>query len=115
MLQIDVLLLIGSVLLFISYIAFRGFYLTKKANKLFNALLDFYDQFDNFEFSEEGKREILDAMKLCRKEFATNNNMNGYENSLASLIQIIINASENARRYILSHQTLKDYVDIYEE
>lgn len=111
----EALLVVGSVLLFISYLLFRNFYLTKKANKLFNSLLDFYDQFDNFDFTEAQKREILDAMKLCRKEFANNNNTTGYENSLASLIQIIIGASENARRYILSHETLKEFVDIYED
>ncbi len=108
-------LIAGSVLLFISYLLFRNFYLTKKANKLFNALLDFYDQFDNFDFNEQQKREVLDEMKLCRKEFSLNNNLSNCENSLASLVKIITNASESARRYILSHEILKEFVDIYED
>ena len=101
--------------IFISYIILRGFFTTKRLNKLFNAMLDFYDQFDNFNFTEAQKREILDEMKVCRKEFSANNNLTVCENSLSTLIETIIKSNENARRYILSHPVLSEFEGVYEE
>ena len=113
--ELDVLLVVGAALLFISYIILRGFFITKRLNKLFNAMLDFYDQFDTFNFTEAQKREILDEMKVCRKEFSANNNQSVCENSLLALVQIITNSNENARRYILSHPVLSEFEGVYEE
>ena len=105
----------ATVLLFCCYVVFRGFFITRKLDKLFNALLDFYDQVDNFEFSVASKREVLDAMKICRKEFGENNNLTGCENSLASLVKIVENSSSKAKAFIESHAVLNEFLNVYEE
>ena len=101
--------------LFCCYLVLRNCYIAKKLDKIFNALLDFYDQLDTFAFSPILKREVLDCMKACRREFSENNNLNGCENCLAQLVKIAINSSEDAKQFVNSHEVLSEFINVYEE
>ena len=94
----------------LTYLMGRIFFTNRRANKLFNALLDIYDALDSFELDVAAMRETLDYMKLLRKGFEVKNNNNYCEDVLAKLCQLLTErATENARRFILSHALLKTF------
>lgn len=115
-LKFEIFLALGATAMLVSYILCRNSYTTKKIVTLFNALLDLYDQFDNFYLSEPSKREVLDSMKLCRKSFAEKNNLINCEEAVSKLLKVFVTqGGENARRYVLSHKELSKHYSAYEE
>lgn len=108
--QISLLLVLAVVFAALTYLMLRNYFASKRANKLFNALLDIYDALDSFDLDVYTYREVLDKMKSLRKAFEQKNNNNNCEDELAILCNLLCtNATETARRFVVSHPLLNTF------
>ena len=111
-LQTSIVMLLGVIFAGLCYYMGRNHYSTKLANKLFNSLLDIYDAVESFNLDAYQLRETLDLMKKLRVAFEEKNNNNAIENELFNLCTMLCtNGTESARRFVLSHETLKEYAN----
>ncbi|MBQ7407767.1 MAG: hypothetical protein IJW13_00610 [Clostridia bacterium] len=114
-LGIDLLFAGGVIALFGGYMLGRLYFNHKKEVKLFNGFLDFYDEYVNFNFSILAGRTILDCMKVCRENFAEKGNLTHIEQGLSTFCrEVLKSGSEQARRFLLSHEVLGYYAKAFE-
>lgn len=106
----ELLLILSGACLFASYFVIKNAISVKKSSALFNALLDVYDALDSFDLSVNCLSEVLALMKDLRKEFERVGNLYEQEEGLTKFCKyLLINATENARKFILNHAVLKKY------
>lgn len=111
----SIVMVMGACAIFAGYFCLRNYFIGKKEVRLFNALLDFYDVFDNFDYDEITKREILDIMKECRANFAEKGNFNHIEDGISRLVAAVINSGNQiACDFVSSNMVLSKYSEIFE-
>lgn len=111
----EFLLTLSAVLIFGCYFIFKSAISIKKSSSLFNALLDVYDALDSFDLSVNCLSETLSLMKALRKDFERVGNLYEQEDSIAKFCKFLLtNATENSRKFVLSHPVLKKYALVLE-
>jgi len=111
---IDLVVLLGAACAMLAYIFARGHFANKRTVKLFNALLDFYDVMDNYEFSVDQKKKVLDSMKLCSKAFSEKHNERSIETELYRLTQTVCESGVvKAAEFFKNHAVLCEFYNYF--
>ncbi len=110
-LPMDLIMLIGAGCGILAYVFARGYFVNRRTCKLFNALLDFYDVVDNFDFSIEQKTEVLDCMKICAKEFDQKHNERAIDTEIYRLCETVhLSKVKTAIDFIKNHAELWRFI-----
>ncbi len=108
----DFLAVCGVAALAGGYLFVRSYFLNKKQNAMFNAVLDVYDALPDLSLDPDAYFELLELLKACIQPFMKKNSLYECEELLSKISDLLFNKGGNdAVEFVAKNRVLSDFIE----
>ena len=111
-LDIDLLTIASSIFAIISVIVLSSYFTTKSKVALFNAVLDFYDNYPKFNLKEQAQVKVLKRLEFIAVSYINNEGPTAFSLTIEKLVEECLkNSTEELITYLNSDKVLSSYIE----